>query len=113
MYQRVKDASGIVKTTKIKSGNLQEANKIFMVAKKIYSSNKNAIEYLEGVTDIANKDSFPVFYLKKIAKIDTKANDILDQIKAIIPEGYLDSLIEKDNKVGSEPETVLLAEEFI
>lgn len=113
MYQRVKADSGIVKTTKAKSKVLQEANTALMMISKMYASDKNKSEYIKGVMEIANKETFPIYYLKQIKKIDFKEKDVFEQLQSIVPETYLDSLIEKDNKVGSEPETILLAEEFI
>ena len=113
MYQKVKEDSGVVKTTRVKSRNLQEANAVLKLIRKMYAADKNKSEYLEGVTTIANKESFPVFYLKQIKKIDFNERNVFEQLQAIIPENYLESLREKDNKVGEEPETILLAEEFI
>ena len=112
MYQRAKEESGVIKVSKAKSKILQEANKALLYIQKKYSSDKNKTEYIKGVTEIANKETFPDYYLKQIKKIDLKENDIFEQLQTIIPEEYLDSLIEKDNKVGSEPETILLAEEL-
>ena len=39
--------------------------------------------------------------------------DGIQQIKAFLPENYIETLLEKDGKVGSEPETILLAEEIL
>lgn len=113
MYQRAKNESGIVKTSKIKSKILQEANATLLYIQKKYSSDKNKNEYIKNVLEIANKETFPMYYLKQIKKIELKKNDVFEQLQAVIPEKYVDSLIEKNNKVGSEPETILLAEEFI
>ena len=54
----------------------------------------------------------PVYYLQQIAKINPNNNDTIFELKTIVPENYLSVLIEKNNKIGSEPELILLAEEL-
>ncbi|MBR0098994.1 MAG: hypothetical protein IJP90_04695 [Treponema sp.] len=58
-------------------------------------------------------DSLPLYYQKQIKNVDAASQNAVQEIKQILPEVYLESLIEKDNKVGSESETILLAEELI
>ena len=50
------------------------------------------------------------YYTKNIIFNDN--NDTIFELKTIVPENYLSVLIEKNNKIGSEPELILLAEEL-
>lgn len=112
LYERAKSESGVVKTTKQKSKNIQDALGVltFLIKKAKKESDK---EYLEAVRNVISWDSIPTYYMKQIAKMDPTGENLIEEIKTIIPEQYLETLLEKDSKVGSEPETVLLAEELL
>lgn len=61
---------------------------------------------------VLSLDSLPLYYQKQIKNADAGSQNAVQEIRDIVPEVYLESLIEKDNKVGTEPETILLAEEL-
>lgn len=111
MYEKAKNESGLVKTTKQKSRNAQDAIAVLSVLSKKaqFESDK---EYLKSVCDVISWDSLPSFYVRKITKINPEDTEALAEIKQTIPDSYLITIIEKDSKVGSEPETILLAEEL-
>lgn len=112
MYEKAKSCSGVVKATRAKSKNVQEALQILTMLKN-KSQNENDKEYLKSVCDVISWDSIPTFYVRKIIKLDLKEANIIEEIKQIIPSSYLTTLLEKESKVGSEPETILLAEELV
>ena len=77
------------------------------------AQNESDKEYLKSLCDAISWDSIPAYYIKKIARLNPTSNDALAETKAIIPDSYLITILEKDRKIDSEPETVLLAEELI
>ena len=111
LYERAKAESGIIKTSGSKSTSVQEALKIvnFLINKTVSDNDK---EYLEALRNTLCWDSIPDFYVKQIAKLKVGESDLLTEIKGIVPESYIEMLIEKNAKVGNEPETILLAEEL-
>lgn len=111
MYEKAKAESGVVKTSSQRSKTSQEAIAVLNFMKKTIQ-NETDKEYLEAVRNVISWDSIPQFYIKKISHIKPNEKDAFEQLKEIIPDGYLNTIIEKDQKVGSEPETVLLAEEL-
>lgn len=112
VYEKAKQSSGHVKQTRQNSKNIQEAlSAVTMLKNK--AEDKNDKEYLEGVRNVISWDSIPLYYMKRIAKIDAAKDGAFEELKQIIPENYLETLIEKNSKVGSESETVLLAEEMV
>ena len=112
MYEIAKAESGVVKTSKTRSKNAQEALGILRILQSKGKSESEK-EYLKSLCDVINWDSLPTYYIKKLSNIDpAKMNSFLE-LKEIIPDNYLDTLIQKENKVGSEPETILLAEELL
>lgn len=112
MYEKAKAESGIVRTSKQKSKTAQEAFGILTVMKN-KAQNESDKEYLKSLCDAISWDSIPAYYIKKIARLNPTSNDALAETKAIIPDSYLITILEKDRKIDSEPETVLLAEELI
>lgn len=111
IYEKAKQSSGHVNQTKQNSKNIQDALSTVAILKNNIQD-KNDKEYLEGVRNVISWDTVPLYYMKQIAKINASKNGALEELKQIVPESYLETLIEKNNKVGSESETVLLAEEI-
>jgi hypothetical protein len=68
--------------------------------------------YLEEILKVINMDCLPVFYAKKIARMDHKNVSIIKDIQKMIPIQYIAALLDKYSKIDSEPETILLAEEL-
>ena len=111
LYERAKSESGVVKTTKQKSKNAQEAQAAILFLKK-FAKSESEKEYLSALQEVISWDSIPTYYMKQISSLKP-SDSVLSELKEIISENYLETLIDKDNKVGSEPETVLLAEELL
>lgn len=111
MYEKAKAESGVVKASAQRSKTSQEAIGVLNFLKQSAKTDSQK-EYLEAVRNVISWDSIPIFYTKKISHIKPTDTDSFEQIKEIIPDAYLNTIIEKDQKVGSEPETVLLAEEL-
>lgn len=111
MYEKAKSESGVVKSAAKNGTTNQEACRILFFLKGKATKETDS-EYLESIINVISWDSIPEFYVRKISHIKPNDTDALEQIKEIIPASYLNSLIEKEHKVGSEPETILLAEEL-
>ena len=112
-YQKAKDASGLVKNTAMRSKNLQEANKVLTLLKRLPLSQLDK-DYLDSVMKTVNLDSVSTFNLKKIKRIDiTNPKEAMKELRGIISEEFIQSVLEKIAKIGSEPEIILLSEEMI
>ncbi len=111
MYEKAKSESGVVKSAAKNGTTNQEACRILFFLKGKATKETDS-EYLESIINVISWDSIPEFYARKISHIKPNDTDALEQIKEIIPASYLNSLIEKEHKIGSEPETILLAEEL-
>ena len=111
MYEKSKAASGVVKKTRQKSKLAQEALAVLTALKNRVPSD-NDKEYITSVCEVISWDSIPSYYMKQISKMNPSDAAAITEVKQILPGDYLVTLIEKDNKVTSEPETVLLAEEL-
>ena len=112
MYEKAKQMSGVVKKTKQKSKTAQEAIGILTILKNKAKTEQEK-EYIKSVQDVISWDSVPTYYMKQIARLNLALSTVLSELKEIVPDNYLETIIEKDSKVGSEPETILLAEELI
>lgn len=112
MYERAKAESGVVKTSRTRSKNAQEALGILRILQSKVKSESEK-EYLKSLCDVINWDSLPTYYIKKLSNINPKELHAFTSVKEIIPDSYLETLIQKENKIGAEPETILLAEELI
>ena len=105
--------------TKTRSKNLQEVNIKLQLLKNKYDSptinnakNSNDVEYIAGMLQAVNLESFPSFYLKEISKLNLQKENPIENLKEIIPEKYLANLLEKYRKANDETEIILLAEEL-
>lgn len=113
-YEAAKASSGLVKHSAAKSKNLQKANSILMLIKDRMKKLGRTVDYdyVDSVSKVANLDSFPVFLLKRIQKIDLDGFDEVKQLKELVSNAYISSLLEKDALIGATPEIVMLAEEI-
>lgn len=119
LYQQAKIRSGMSEITKTRSKNLQEVNIKLQLLKNKYDSptinnakNSNDVEYIAGMLQAVNLESFPSFYLKEISKLNLQKENPIENLKEIIPEKYLANLLEKYRKANDETEIILLAEEL-
>lgn len=112
MYERAKQMSGVVKASRQNSKISQEALLVlnFLKAKAALESEK---EYIEIARDAISWDSIPTYYTKQIARMNSGGTATVKELKAILPQEYLDSILQKERKVQSEPESILLAEELL
>ncbi|MCH5283847.1 MAG: hypothetical protein J1E59_09385 [Treponema sp.] len=111
MYKRAKEESGVVK----KQGQIGETanNAIEMIrAIKTAAKSEREREYISAVQSIIEWDSVPEYYIRRIARMRV-SSDMIEEIRTILPESYVDTIIEKQGRIGNEPETVLLAEEML
>ena len=111
LYEKAKNDSGIVRKSHTNSKTVQEAQSVLQFI-KTHAQNENDKEYISCVMKVLALDSLPLYYQKQIKNVDAASQNAVQEIKEILPEVYLESLIEKDNKVGSQSETILLVEEL-
>lgn len=111
-YERAKQMSGVVKASRQNSKISQEALLVlnFLKTKAALESEK---EYIEIARDAISWDSIPTYYTKQIARMNSNGTASVKELKAILPQEYLDSILQKERKVQSEPESILLAEELL
>lgn len=112
LYERAKQMSGVTKETRQNSKSIQEAISVLNFLLNSPKTSKNDKEYLKNVREVISWDAIPVVYMKQIAKINPAEKNTVQEIKEIVPETYLETLLEKNGRIGSESETVLLAEEI-
>lgn len=113
-YEAAKQASGLVRHSAAKSKNLQKANSVLKILKERMKKlgRTRDYDYVDSVFKVANLDSFPTFLLKKIQKIDVDGFDEIKQLRELVSNAYISSLLEKDALIGATPEIVMLAEEI-
>lgn len=111
-YQKAKEASGLVKTSAKKAKSQQDANKVLVVLKKrpLVQVDK---DYLDSVIKTVNLDCVSLFNLKRIKRIDPTGSGAIKELREIVSEEFIQSVLDKIAKIGSEPEVVLLSEEMI
>ena len=112
LYQNAKLASGLVKHAATKSRSVQDALSIIKILQKQIDSTLDK-EYLEELKKVIELETMPTFYLKKIKEIGGTNKDALKDLRIFLPLEYLGTLLNKDSKIESEPETILLSEELL
>ncbi len=111
LYERAKTESGVVKASRQKNKTVREVIQLLQAVKNMVASETDK-EYLEAVINVISWDSIPTYYLKQIVNVKPSSKTFIKEIKQIIPEDYLDILLNKNSAIDSEPETILLAEEL-
>ncbi|GHV05610.1 ATP-dependent helicase [Spirochaetia bacterium] len=118
MYQTAKSQSGISTEKTTRSKNIMTLDQNILYILKVLAAqtgNDENKEYLGKLRRVINElDSLPAFYIKALLDIDIKEPEkSLVEYKQIVDDEYLNSIIEKDNQILNETETILLAEQFI
>jgi superfamily II DNA/RNA helicase len=118
MYQTAKSQSGISteKTTRSKNSMALDQNILYIL--KILSEksgNDENKEYLGKLRRVINElDSLPSFYIKALLDVEIKEPEkSIVEYRQTVDDEYINSIIEKDNQILNETETILLAEQFI
>lgn len=74
-------------------------------------------EYIKELLAALKKDSLPEYSIKRIAAIckeyynDAKAEAA--HLMGEVTSGYVETLVQKEQRVGNEPQTILAAEELM
>ena len=111
MYARAKAESGVVRKSRQVGKSAQEALAVIRAIKTAAKSERER-EYISAVQSVIEWDSVPEYHIRRIARMRA-SSDMIEEIRTILPESYVDTIIEKEGRIGSEPETVLLAEEML
>ncbi|MBO4440647.1 hypothetical protein J5834_00840 [bacterium] len=114
LYEAAKENSGIISKTSAKYGkNVQEVRDAIQAIMKEVSDYEKG--YLEALRQVILWGSISEGDIKRILKeIGKKSGEeLVPAIKHIIPDYYLDAIIQKESNIVSEPETILLAEELL
>ena len=113
LYENAKSESGIIHKSAQKSKSVQDVVGILNFIKK-QSQNENDKAYIDALQNVVSLDSLPLYYIKEIKeKIKPDSLEAVVQLRLIVPDTYLESLLEKNGKVGKEVEMILLSEEFL
>jgi alanyl-tRNA synthetase len=118
LYEKTKSHSGINMEKTSHSKNVMELNSKIMFLKKQLtniSEKLQNIAYLDNLRKItATLDSLPLYYIKQLLDIDIDdVSNAISEFKNIVPENYITTILDKDNKIVNEVETILLSEQFI
>jgi superfamily II DNA or RNA helicase len=118
LYERAKTASAANTEKTALSKNITALNdKINYLLRQLRQSKGNTkdIEYLANLSTVAVKlESLPLFYIRALLDVDiADANAAIAEFKYLVDEEYIDTILEKDNKIMNTVETILLAEQFI
>lgn len=112
LYEKAKAESGVVHKSASKSRTVQEVLSILNFIKK-QSADAGDKNYIDALLNVISLDSLPLYYIKEIKdKIRPEDPGAIAQMRLVVPDSYLESLLEKNGKVGHEIETILLSEEF-
>ena len=111
-YQKAKESSGLVKTSVKRTKSLQDANKVLVVLRKRHLTQIDK-DYLDSVIKTVNFDCISLFNLKRIKRIDPISSEAIKELREIVSEEFIQSVLDKITKIESEPEVVLLSEEMI
>ena len=113
IYQSLKDK--LFKRTELNvlpKGQREAVNRIKLLKDKCPTEK----DYLDDVETIISKyNALPERYEKQIrnAEIsDEKAKYSVEQLKKEIPHSYIESIINRANKIEEQAETIILSEEF-
>jgi hypothetical protein len=118
LYERAKTTNAANTEKTALSKNITALNdKINYLLKQLRQSkgNVNDIEYFTNLSNVAVKlESLPLFYIRTLLDVDiADASAALAEFKSLVNEEYIDTILEKDNKIMNTVETILLAEQFI
>ena len=118
LYEKTKAQSGISTEKTVRSKNLIELNSKILFLKKELTKipgNESDISYLENLRRITSTlDSLPLYYTRQLLDIEIReAKTVVAEFRNIVPDNYIKTIIEKDEKVLNETETILLSEQFI
>jgi superfamily II DNA or RNA helicase len=118
VYERAKSVSAASAEKTALSKNLTALNdKINYLLRQLRQSKDNTkdIEYLTNLSNISVKlQSLPLFYIRALLDVDiTDTKIVVAEFKSLVNEEYIDTILEKDDKIMNEVETILLAEQFI
>ena len=118
LYERAKSVSAANPEKTALSKNINALNnKIKYLLKQLRQSKDNTrdIEYLTSLSTVAVKlESLPLFYIRALLDIDiADVKAALAECKSLVNEEYIDTILEKDNKIMNTVETILLSEQFI
>ncbi len=112
IYQQLKDNLFAKQTSVAKDRGKQDAiNKL----RKLKSELPNRRDYIEDLLYVVEKlDALPGCYMKMIRAIAfTTIERDFDNLMAEVPSSYLAKIIDREQSISDESETLILAEELI
>jgi hypothetical protein len=98
------------------SKNIVEVvNKINFIIKKTPAISLEDKKYLEDIRKVTGElNALPLYYIRQLLEVKIEdTGNALREFKAVIAEEYLAAIIEKDNRIMSETENIILSEQFI
>jgi hypothetical protein len=118
LYEKTKAHSGVISEKTSRSKNVIDlTNKINLLKKQLTAvpESGNAVAYLDGLRKVSGElESLPLYYIRQLLDVDIKdAAATITEFKKWVSEGYINTILEKDEKILNETETVLLSEQFL
>jgi superfamily II DNA/RNA helicase len=121
LYESAKSASAAIPEKTALSKNITALNdKINYLLRQLRQSEQSKgsaddREYLANLKKVSIElESLPLFYIRALLNIGVKdANAAVAAFRSLVNEEYIDTILEKDDKIMNEAETILLAEQFI
>jgi len=115
LYEKTKAHSdtGTEKTSHSK--NVAELNNKILFLRRQLANTPQDIAYLDKLQKITGKlDSLPFYYVRQLLDADVEnASVAMLDFRSMVCEDYINTILEKDDKVMNETETVLLSEQFL
>ena len=118
LYEKTKAQSGISAEKTSHSKNILELNsKIQFLKKQLVdnSDNSHDYKYLDKLRKATGMlEALPLYYIRALLDINIDdAKTVISDFKNIVSENYINAIIEKDERILNEIETILLSEQFI
>jgi superfamily II DNA or RNA helicase len=115
LYEKTKDVSAADPEKTALSKNISNLNNKIHYLLRQSKGNVEDMEYFSRLQNIAVKlRALPLFYIRMLLDVDIKdTKAAAAEFKALVNEEYINTILEKDDKIVNETETILLAEQFI
>ena len=115
VYERAKGASGANMEKAPLSKSITGLTDKIKYLKAKNAGNVKDIEYLDNLHKVSGVlQSLPLYYIRALLDVDiADPKAAVGEFRSLANEEYIDAILEKDNKVMNETETILLAEQFI
>jgi superfamily II DNA/RNA helicase len=115
LYEKAKSVSGTNTEKTTLSKNIIALTEKIKYLKRQLAGNTEDAQYLDNLHKVSGLlQSLPLYYIKALLDVDiADAKAAVAEFKSLVNEDYIDTILEKDNRIMNEVESILLAEQFI